>query len=385
MKIPLLDLKAQYVTIKDEVKSAIDEVLESQYFILGPKVQKLEEEIAKYSGCKYGVGVSSGTDAILLAIMALDIGAGDIVITTDYTFFSTAGCIARLGAKPMFVDIEQNTFNIDPVKLQQLLENMSENELKKVKAVIPVHLFGQMADMEKIMPICKKYNLKVIEDAAQAIGAECMFNDEVRRAGSIGDIGCFSFFPSKNLGGIGDGGMIVTNDEDLYNKMKLLRSHGAKPKYYHKCIGGNFRLDEIQAAVLLVKLKYLDEWTKKRQENADKYNEYLREIDSNKLTLPSAVNQKPGVKNYHIYNQYCICTKDRDQLKDYLSENGVGSEVYYPQPMHMQECFGYLGYKEGDFINSEILAKNSLAMPIYPELNIKEIERAAQLIKTYIS
>lgn len=378
MNIPLLDLKAQYLTIKDEIKQAVDEVLEAQHFILGPKVAKLETGIAEYSGCRYALGVSSGTDAILLALMALGIGPGDSVITTAYTFFATAGCIARVGARPVFVDIKPETFNIDPDGLEALLQSIPTNELAHVKAVIPVHLFGQMADMDKIVPICKKYGLRIIEDAAQAIGAECMHEGMKRKAGSIGDIGCFSFFPSKNLGGIGDGGMVVTNDESLYERMKLLRSHGSQPKYHHKYVGGNFRLDEVQAAVLIVKLKYLEAWTEKRQQNAAVYDKLLYEITWNAIHTPRT---SPG--NKHIYNQYCIKTQKRDALKAYLSENGVSTEVYYPVPMYLQECFAYLGYRAGQFPEAENAANSSLALPIYPEMSAEELEYVAGLVTSF--
>lgn len=375
MNIPLLDLKAQYTTIRSEIKEAVDEVLESQHFILGPKVMKLEEEIADYSRCSYALGVSSGTDAILLAMMALDVGPGDTVITTTFTFFATAGCIARLGATPLFVDIDPETFNMSPSALNELLESLTLKELSHVKAVIPVHLFGQMADMDKILPICAQYNLKVIEDAAQAIGSECLYKGLVHRAGSIGDIGCFSFFPSKNLGGIGDGGMVVTNDKAIYEKMKLLRAHGSQPKYYHKVVGGNFRLDEIQAAVLSVKLKYLDLWTSRRQKNAEVYDSLLGNIGYEQFHTPKTVSG-----NRHIYNQYCIKTDNRDQLKTYLSNKGVSTEIYYPLPMHLQECFSYLGYKRGQFAEAEKAATSLLALPVYPEMSSEGLAYVAGAI-----
>ena len=380
MNIPLLDLKAQYSQIKDEIRQAVDEVLESQQFILGPRVSELESEIATYSRCKYALGVSSGTDALLLALMALGTGHGDIVITTPYTFFATAGCIARLGAKPVFADIDPATFNIDPRKLETLLEKMTSEELSRVRAVIPVHLFGQMADMQSIVPICRKYGLKIIEDAAQAIGSECPFGGSTRRAGSIGDIGCFSFFPSKNLGGIGDGGMVVTNDADLYEKMKILRVHGSSPKYYHRAVGGNFRLDEIQAAVLLVKLKYLDTWTEARQKNARIYDELLSGVVSEHFRTPAAL---PGYR--HIYNQYCIRTAKRDELKVHLRENGVATEIYYPLPMHLQECFSYLGYKKGDFPEAEEAALTALALPVYPEMSREGLEYVVYCINEFFN
>ncbi len=378
MKIPLIDLKAQYSTIKGEIKQTIDEVLESQHFILGSKVAELEREIATYSQCKYALGVSSGTDALLLALMALDIGHDDLVITTTFTFFATAGCIARLGAKPLFVDIDPETFNICPEKLENRLKTLTKEELSHVKAIIPVHLFGQMADMERILPLCRKYDLKIIEDAAQAIGSECPYAGKLRRAGSIGDIGCFSFFPSKNLGGIGDGGMVVTNNEALYSKMKILRTHGSSPKYYHKFVGGNFRLDEIQAAVLLVKLSYLDSWTEKRQINAGIYDSILGGTCSKAIITPKLL---PEYR--HIYNQYCIKTEKRDELKSCLSDNGVTTEIYYPLPMHQQECFSYLGNRMGDFPAAEEAAASVLALPVYPEMSHEALEYTAGLIRDF--
>ncbi len=377
-KVPLLDLKAQYACIKDEIKQAIDEVLESQHFILGPKVAKLEEDIAQYCNCRYALGVSSGTDALLLALMALEVGQGDLVVSTPFTFFATAGCVARLCAKPLFVDIDPYTFNISPAALENLLESLTKEELSHVKAVIPVHLFGQTADMESIVPVCRKFGLRIIEDAAQAIGSECIFEGSTRHAGSIGDIGCFSFFPSKNLGGIGDGGMVVTNDPDLHERMKILRAHGSQPKYYHKVVGGNFRLDEIQAAVLSVKLKYLDGWTEKRQKNAEVYDNLLGEIKGDNLLLPKTITG-----NRHIYNQYCIRMQKRDELKAYLSENGVGTEIYYPVPMHLQECFSYLGNAKGRFPEAEAAAASSLALPIYPEIGREGLEYVAGVIKEF--
>ena len=378
MNVPMLDLKAQYASIKNEIRQAVDEVLESQHFILGPSVAKLEEEIAAYSHCRYALGVSSGTDAILLALMGLGVGQGDTVITTTFTFFATAGCIARLGAKPLFVDIDPVTFNISADGLEHLLSSLSEGELSRVKAVVPVHLFGQMADMGRIVPLCKKYGLKIIEDAAQAIGSECPYEGTAHRAGSLGDIGCFSFFPSKNLGGIGDGGMVVTNDPTLYEKMKLLRAHGSSPKYYHKVVGGNFRLDEIQAAVLSVKLKYLDTWTEKRQKNAQRYDCLLSDLTKAPLITPKAL---PGYR--HIYNQYCIRTEKRDELKSYLAGNGVSTEIYYPLPMHLQECFAYLGYSARQFPDAEKTSAETLALPVYPEMGTEVLEHVAGLIRGF--
>jgi len=380
MKVPLLDLKAQYFSIKEEIKSAIDEVLETQRFILGPKVDELERRIAAYSGTKYAIGVSSGTDALLVSLMALEIKLDDEVITTPFTFFSTAGAIARLNAKPVFVDIDPVTYNINPNNIEAAIT-------KKTRAIIPVHLFGQCADMDPIMEIARKYNLLVIEDAAQSIGAEY----KGRKAGSMGDIGIFSFFPSKNLGGYGDGGMVVTNDEDLYQRIKILRVHGASPKYYHKVIGGNFRLDALQAAVLLVKLKYLDEWSRKRRENAEYYDRRFTQsglAEKGLITTPAAVYKESGDKNYHIYNQYTIRTKnegDRDKLRSYLKENGIGTEIYYPLPLHLQECFSELGYKKGSFPVAEKAAATVFSLPIYPELTPYQQDYIVEKITIFFS
>ena len=349
MKVPLLDLKAQYATIKNEVLAAISEVLESQVCIGGPKVAELEEKIAAISDCKYAVGVASGTDAILNSLMSLDIGPGDEVVTTPFTFFSTAGCVARVGARPVFVDIDPRTYNIDA-------ELVTSAITEKTRAIMPVHLYGQMADMDPIMEVASKYNLAVIEDAAQSITSTY----KGRKAGSIGTCGCFSFFPSKNLGGIGDGGMVVTNDEGLYNRLVMMRNHGQNPKYYYKYVGGNFRLDPIQAATLLVKLPHLDNWSNSRRSNAAYYDErFAKTIVKTPYISPDCVS---------IYNQYVIRVPKRDELTAHLKKNNIGFEIYYPLPMHMQECFKYLGYKQGDFPESEKAAKEVLAIPVYPEL-----------------
>jgi dTDP-4-amino-4,6-dideoxygalactose transaminase/acetyltransferase-like isoleucine patch superfamily enzyme len=352
--VPLLDLKAQYNTIKNKIEPVVREVIESQYFILGPKVNELEAKISKYSQCKYGIGVSSGTDALLIALMALGIGMDDEVITTPYSFFATAGVISRLGAKPVFVDIEQDTYNI-------YADNIEKAITKKTKAILPVHLFGQMADMDKIMAIAKIHNLVVIEDAAQALGAE---NNNGQRSGSVGDIGCFSFFPSKNLGAFGDAGMVVTNDKKLADKIYKLRVHGSEPKYYHDIIGGNFRIDALQAAILSVKFEYLDIWTKKRQQNAEMYNKLFREqgLDKN-IVLPII---RKGYR--HIFNQYIIRVDKRNRLVQFLKEKSVGCEIYYPLTFNNQKCFSYLKYKKGDFPIAEKAADETIAIPIYPEL-----------------
>lgn len=370
--VPLLDLKAQYATIRDEIREAIDRVVESQYFILGPEAQALEAEVAAYSQCEFGIGVSSGTDALLVALMALEIGPGDEVITTPYTFFATAGCIARLGAKPVFVDIDPVAYNIDPAQIEAAIT-------PQTRAIMPVHLYGQMAEMDAIMEIAARHDLYVIEDAAQAIGAEY----KGRRAGSIGHLGCFSFFPSKNLGGYGDGGMVVTNDPELAQRVNILRKHGAQPKYYHQFVGGNFRLDAIQAAVLRVKLQYLDDWTAGRQRNADRYRQYFGE--SGLVDSPSASISLPAElpERRHIYNQFVIRCARRDELMAHLKAKGIGCEVYYPLSLHMQACFADLGYELGDFPVSEQAAQKTLALPVYPEMTEEMIETVVRSVACF--
>ncbi len=375
MQVPLLDLKSQYRSIKNEIFAATEAVYESQYFILGQTVADLERAIAQYCHTNHAVGVSSGSDALIIALMAAGISTDDIVLTTPYTFFATAGAISRLEAKPVFVDIDPFTFNMDPDLLDSAMEKLTGAEQKRVKAIIPVHLFGQSADMDPIMQFARKYNLIVVEDAAQAIGTE--YQD--RRAGSIGDFGCFSFFPSKNLGAFGDGGIVTTNSDEYDATMRILRGHGAKPKYYHKIIGGNFRLDALQAAIVSVKLKYLDDWTRGRQANAKKYRTLFaqKELTGN-ITLPL---EKPG---RHIYNQFVILVPERrDELRAFLNQAGIGSEVYYPVPLHLQECFDYLGYQSGQFKQAEKAAQCSLAIPIYPELSDDQLEYVVEQIRIF--
>ena len=351
MAVPMLDLVAQHKTIREEVRAAVDEVLETQRCIGGPKVTECEKAIAEYSKCKRGIGSSSGTDAILNALMSLGIGPGDEVITTPFTFFATAGCIVRLGARPVFVDIAPKTYNIDASKIGAAVT-------EKTRAILPVHLFGQMADMDPIMAVAKKHDLFVVEDAAQAVGAEY----KGRRAGSIGTCGCFSFFPSKNLGAVGDGGMIVTDDDAVADMCDIMRNHGSKPKYYHKYVGGNFRLDPIQAVVVLVKLRYLEEWHKARQKNAAYYD---RKFAGCRGVVTPCVEPH----NRMIYNQYVLrIPGKRDAVEAKLNEKKIGNAIYYPVPLHLQECFADLGYKKGDFPHSEQAAKEVLAIPVYPEL-----------------
>ena len=376
MGVPLLDLKAHHELLHQEIMAALEQTFRSQAFILGPEVGKLEEHVATYCRAKYGIGVTSGTDALLIALMALGVGQGDEVITTPYSFFATAGAVARLGAKPVFADIDPRTFNMDPNKIETAVT-------QRTKGIIPVHLYGQSADMGPIVDIANRRKVAVIEDAAQAIGTE--YTDG-RRVGSIGTIGCFSFFPSKNLGCLGDGGMVVTNDPDLAERMRVLRVHGSKPKYYHKLIGGNFRLDTIQAAVLNVKLKYLDQWTKRRQENADRYERLFQQsglVQKGSVELPEAVYRASGVKHYHIYNQFVLRVERRDDLLAHLKQKGIGVEIYYPVPFHLQECFRFLGHKEGDFPESERAANETLAIPIYPELTKGQQTEVVEAFATF--
>jgi dTDP-4-amino-4,6-dideoxygalactose transaminase len=361
MAVPLLDLKAHHEPIREEILNSLRQTFASNQFILGPDVGKLEERVAAYCQAQYGVGVTSGTDALLLSLMALGVGPGDEVITPCYSFFATAGVVARLHAKPVFVDIDPVSFNIDPSKIEAAVT-------PKTKAIIPVHLYGQCAEMAPILDIARRHGFSVVEDAAQAIGSE--YRDG-RRACSMGTVGCLSFFPSKNLGCLGDGGMVVTNDRDLAERLRILRVHGSHPKYYHKLIGGNFRLDTIQAAVLNVKLNYLDGWTKRRQDNAERYRSLFQQsglVRRGVVRLPEAVYRESGAKHHHIYNQFVLRVERRDELMAHLKRNEIGAEIYYPVPFHLQECFGYLGYREGDFPESERAARETIAIPIYPEL-----------------
>ena len=367
LQVPLVDLKAQYVTIQSEIRAAIDRVCESQHFILGPEVSALEEELAQVCGARFAIGVSSGTDALLVALMALEVGPGDEVVTTPYSFFATAGVVARLGARPVFVDINPNTFNIDPTAIPAKLN-------ARTKAIIPVHLYGQCVDLTQLLSLAQERNIPIIEDAAQAIRATDTHGNQ---AGTTGAMGCFSFFPSKNLGAFGDAGMVVTRDEKLADSLRSLRVHGGKSKYYHPVIGGNFRLDALQAAVLRVKLPYLEAWTAKRRENAARYRNLITRADLlDWITLPQ---DSAG----HIYNQFNIRVPHRDQLRDFLNERGVGTEIYYPLPLHLQECFQQLNYRPGDFPHAEAAAQESLALPIYPELTEEQQRYVVDLIQEY--
>ncbi|HET55724.1 MAG TPA: DegT/DnrJ/EryC1/StrS family aminotransferase [Ignavibacteria bacterium] len=387
MKVPLLDLKPQYNFLKSELDEALLRVAQSQYFILGPEVEKMEKEFCDFLGSKYAYGVSSGTDALLLALMSIDIKPGDEVILPTYSFFATAGVVARLNALPVLTDCDPVTFNIDPNDIEKRIT-------KKTKAIIPVHLYGQSAEMDQIMEIAKKYNLYVIEDAAQAISTQYKNGKSV---GTIGHIGCYSFFPSKNLGCFGDGGLVTTNDDELAYKLKIMRVHGGDPKYYHKVIGGNFRIDALQAAVLSVKLPHLNSWSQKRRNNAQLYSKLFIEKglassegmtqfnDIEKILLPKAVYESDTLQNFHIYNQYVVRVKHRDELRAYLTDKSIGTEIYYPIPFHLQECFNYLGHDKGDFPVSEFCADTSVALPIYPELSGEQINYVVDSIEEFLS
>ncbi len=364
MQVPLLDLQAQYRKIKSEVLPAIEQVCDSQWVCLGPTVEAFEKAIAAYCDCSHALGVSSGSDALLASLMALDIGPGDEVITTPFTFFATAGAISRLGARPVFVDVDLQSYNIDPDRIEEVITD-------KTRAIIPVHLFGQCAFMEPILSFAKKYDLHVVEDAAQAIGAL----QDGAKAGSMGVLGCFSFYPTKNLGAFGDAGLITTNDQGLAEKLSILRDHGQYPRYHYQLIGGNFRLDAIQAAVLSIKLKYIDQWNQRRSEHAALYNRLL--ADSG-VTIP-AVHQQ----NVCVYHQYTIRAPRRDALKQYLADKGIGTAVFYPKALHLQECFRDLGYQEGDFPNAERLCREVLSLPIYVELVPEQICYVADTIKSF--
>lgn len=408
--ISLLDLNAQYNSIKTEVNDAINEVLEAQNFIMGDQVKEFESNINSYIGSNFAYGCASGSDALLLALMAIDIEPGDYVITSPFTFFATAGAISRLGAIPIFIDIEYNSFNIDPEKIRNFLEGKDELSqkikapLEKIKAIIPVHLYGQMADMDPIMEIAKEYDLYVIEDAAQSIGAKY----KGKAAGTIGDFGCFSFFPSKNLGAFGDAGLITVKDQALADKVDVLRLHGARPKYHHKFVGINSRLDTIQAAVLQVKLKYLDEWSEQRKRVAQTYNELFTSnnligstascsdsckelggkdccISEGKLILPVEGHGSPEKNGKHIYHQYTLRVKKRNELSDFLKDKGIGNAVYYPKPLHIQECFSDLGYKGHDCPVAVCASEQAISLPIYPELEENDIKTVVDSISEFLS
>ncbi len=384
VQVPLLDLKLQYAPLAEEIQAVIGKVCASQAFILGSEVRALEASVAAYCQCRFGLGVSSGTDALLLALMALEIGPGDAVLTTPYTFFATAGTIARTGATPLFCDIDPVTFNLSPAAVRAFIEQRCERQRGqlrtrsglRVKAIMPVHLYGQMADMPSLMQLAQANDLRVIEDAAQAIGSQ---NLQGRRACSYGDVGCLSFFPTKNLGAFGDAGMCVAHDPALTERMEILRVHGGKPKYFHAFIGGNFRIDELQAAVLNVKFRHLDAWTSARQRNAAFYDGAFAAADLGRaVQTPVAVS---GAR--HIYNQYIIRVRDRDRLRQHLTAHGVGTEIYYPVALHQQKCFAYLGHRSGEFPESERAAEETLALPIFPELTTTQLQYVVDSIAAF--
>lgn len=385
LSVPLLDLKLQYQALRPELEKALIEVAASQMFILGPAVKSLEGKLADYTQCPHAIGVSSGTDALLLALMALDIGPGDDVLTSPYSFFATAGTIARVGARPVFLDIDPVTFNLSPRHVADFLEQRCRRDGSdvinkatggRVKAIMPVHLYGQSADMDPLTALARDFGLRIIEDAAQALGTEY----RGRRCGSIGDVGCFSFFPSKNLGAFGDAGMCTARDADLAERLRIMRVHGGKPKYYHKVIGGNFRIDEIQAAVLEVKFSRLEQWHAGRQKNAAFYDRAFAAAGlDGRVTTPVAM---PGHR--HIYNQYVLRVPQRDALRAYLAECGIGTEIYYPVSLHMQECFAYLGYRPEDCPESTRAAAETLAIPIYPELTETQLQHVVDSVARFV-
>lgn len=370
-KVPLLDLQAQHASIRDEAVAALLRVVDSQKFILGEEVESLEKELAQYCSAAYAIGCASGSDALSLALIALDIGPGDEVLTVPFTFFATAGAIARLGARPVFVDIESSTFNMDIDQVEDILKSHPH-----IRGIIPVHLFGACADLDPLLQIAARHNVSVIEDAAQAIGAEY----HGRRAGSTGEMGCFSFFPSKNLGGYGDGGLITTQDPQLAKMLKALRIHGRKGKYFHEWVGINSRLDALQAAVLRVKLRHLDNWTARRQANADLYRELLENG-----RIPVKVPRPASYQTRHVYNQFVIRCQNRDQLQEYLKQQGIGTEVYYPIALHLQTCFANLGYGLGDFPVSEQASSEVLALPVNPEISADDIDYICRAIQSFYS
>lgn len=371
IRIPLLDLKAQYAAIGGEIDAAVRRVFESQQFILGPDVAALEEEVAAYCGARHAIGCGSGTDALLLALRALDIGPGDEVLTTPFTFFATAGAIANAGARPVFADIDPRTFNLDPAQAREVLERRP-----RVRAILPVHLYGLCADMDPLLETARRRGIAVIEDAAQAIGAEY----RGRRAGSMGAIGCFSFFPTKNLGGAGEGGILTTGDDSLAGRLRALRVHGSRTRYFHDEVGTNSRLDTLQAAVLRVKLRHLEEWTARRIALADLYRTTLR-----RLGTPILTPELPAYPARHVFHQFVIRAPQRDRLREFLLSHGIGAEIYYPLPLHRQKCFDGLGYPEGAFPESERAAREVLALPVYPELSSADIAEVCETIHRFYS
>ena len=394
MRVPLLDLSQQYRALAEPIRAEVDAVLASQQFILGPKVSQFESAVAQYCGANYAVGVSSGTDALLAILMAMQIGANDVVITTAYTFFATAGCIARVGATPAFVDIDPATMNISPAALETYLERncrtnsdgeLVRNDGKRIRALVPVHLFGLCCEMDAIHRISEQYNIDVIEDAAQAIGAEYRTNHSgIRKAGAMAEVGFYSFYPTKNLGAAGDAGLVVCRDTELADKIRICREHGMAPRYFHHFIGGNFRLDEVQAAILNVKLPHLDGWSAARRAAAEFYHhEFARLGLEDRLTLPAEPYRDLGLTNHHIYHQFVVRTPHRDALRAHLTKHAIGTAIYYPLGLHQQKCFAYLGYREGDLPETERAARESLALPMYPELSRDAQKYVAETIAAF--
>jgi dTDP-4-amino-4,6-dideoxygalactose transaminase len=384
MRVPLLDLSEQYPALGVSIRGAIDDVLASGRFILGPKVEAFEKAMSEYCNAPHAVGVSSGTDALLAILMALGIGRGDAVITTPYTFFATAGCLARVGARPLFADIDRETYNIRPSAIQECIEKNCQpdadgtwktNRGEKVRAMVPVHLFGLCCEMDALLEIAERYRLVLIEDAAQAIGAEFPFPERIAKAGTMGEVGLFSFYPSKNLGAAGDAGMVVCGDEELAQKLRTFREHGMEPRYFHHVIGGNFRLDEIQAAILAIKLPYLEKWAAARRAAADFYGAELSRAGlTERITVPPEPYRERGLTNHHVYHQYVIRAPMRDALRESLGKREIETTIYYPLGLHEQKCFTYLGYKKGDFPETERAARETLALPVYPEIS-REAQR----------
>jgi dTDP-4-amino-4,6-dideoxygalactose transaminase len=395
MRVPLLDLSEQYAALAGPIRAQIDEVLATQHFILGPKVEAFETAIAHYCGSPHAIGVSSGTDALLAIFMALGIGPGDGVLTSAYSFFATGGCIARLGATPIFIDIEPSTYNISTIALEEYLTEFCSRDKEgplrgpkgeKLRAIVPVHLYGLCCEMDAIREISGRFQLDVIEDAAQALGAEYPYQAGKAKAGAMGEVGTFSFYPSKNLGAAGDAGMVICREEAFANRLRLCRQHGMEQRYYHHFIGGNFRLDELQAAILAVKLPHLEGWSAARRGVADIYREEFERLGlTDRITLPAEPYRERGLTNHHIYHQYVIRTPRRDALREHLTRKEIGTAIYYPLALHEQDCFGYLGYRAGDFPEAERAARETLALPIYPELAREKQRYVAEAIAEFFA
>jgi dTDP-4-amino-4,6-dideoxygalactose transaminase len=395
MRVPLLDLSEQYRALAEPIRAQLDEVLNQQSFILGPKVAAFEEAICRYCATPNAIGVSSGTDALLAILMAMEIGPGDAVITSAYSFFATGGCIARVGATPIFIDIDPQTYNISTVALDRFLTTSCHRDKagallgpggETLRAIVPVHLYGLCCDMDAIHRISEHFHLEVIEDAAQAIGAEYPFNGTIAKAGAMGEVGYFSFYPSKNLGAAGDAGMVICRDDAFAQRLRVCRQHGMEPRYFHQFVGGNFRLDEMQAAILAVKLPFLDGWSAARRGVADFYRDEFHRLGlTSRISLPAEPYRDRGLTNHHIYHQYVIHAPRRDELRDYLARREIGTAIYYPLGLHEQQCFAYLGYRAGDFPETERAARGTLALPMYPELSREAQRYVAETIAEFFA